>query len=299
MPDSSEDLGWLFVLEPERGGLERQIYRQVLAAILDRRLSPGTRLPATRVLAARLGVSRGTVVAAFDQLVAEGYLEARTGRGTAVAALPEELLRAPGESRGETRRIPLPSTRAADFARARTRGGLEPRCFQAGMPSIDDFPRKEWARCLAARARTIRAVDMTYENGAGLPVLREAIAAYLNRARGVVAHPDQVVVIPSSQAGFAIVALCVDRPRRRDRHGGPRLPQCPHAVRRRRGEGRAGAGGRGGDRRRGARRCVRLPPRRGHAVTPVPHRRHHEPRAAAPPPRPRLRARRLRARGRL
>jgi GntR family transcriptional regulator/MocR family aminotransferase len=212
MTDSSGDLGWLFVLEPERGGLERQIYRQVLEAILDRRLSPGTRLPATRVLAARLGVSRGTVVAAFDQLVAEGYLEARTGRGTAVAALPEELLRAPGESRGEARRIPLQSTRAADFARARTRGGLEPRCFQAGMPSIDDFPRKEWARCLAARARTIRAADLTYENGGGLPVLREAIATYLNRARGVVAHPDQVVVIPSSQAGFAVAALCVADP---------------------------------------------------------------------------------------
>ena len=80
------------------------------------------------------------------------------------------------------------------------------------MPSIDDFPRKEWSRCLAARARTIRAVDMTYEHGAGLPVLREAIATYLNRARGVVAHPDQVVVIPSSQAGFAIAALCIADP---------------------------------------------------------------------------------------
>ena len=209
---SQDDLAWLFVLEPAKGGLERQIYRQILTAVLDRRLAPGTRLPASRALAASLGVSRGTVVAAFDQLVAEGYLEARTGRGTAVAALPDELLKAPGEAGGTVRRTPALSRRAADFARARTRGGLEPRCFQAGMPSIDDFPRKEWSRCLAARARTIRAADMTYDHGAGLPILRQAIASYLNRARGVVAAPDQVVVIPSAQAGFSISALCIADP---------------------------------------------------------------------------------------
>jgi GntR family transcriptional regulator/MocR family aminotransferase len=209
---SSADLGWLLALDPGEGGLERQIYRQVLAAILGRRLPPGTRLPPTRALAASLGVSRGTVVAAFDQLIAEGYLEARTGRGTSVAPLPEGLLRTPGEPRGTDRRTPPASRRAADFARARTRGGLEPRCFQAGMPSVDDFPRVEWGRCLAARARTIRAMDLTYENAAGLPVLREAIASHLNRARGVVAGPHQVVVIPSSQAGFGTVALCVADP---------------------------------------------------------------------------------------
>ncbi len=96
MVDSQDDLAWLFALEPAKGGLERQIYRQILTAILDRRLAPGARLPASRALAASLGVSRGTVVAAFDQLVAEGYLDARTGRGTAVAALPDELLKAPG-----------------------------------------------------------------------------------------------------------------------------------------------------------------------------------------------------------
>ncbi|HET7714563.1 MAG TPA: PLP-dependent aminotransferase family protein, partial [Bauldia sp.] len=140
------------------------------------------------------------------------YLEARTGRGTAVAALPEELLKAPGEAVGKSRRVPSTSRRAADFARARTRGGLEPRCFQPGMPSIDDFPRKEWSRCLAARARTLRAADMTYESAAGLPILREAIASYLNRARGVVAGPHQVVVVPSSQAGFATAAFCLAEP---------------------------------------------------------------------------------------
>ena len=80
------------------------------------------------------------------------------------------------------------------------------------MPSIEDFPRKEWSRCLAARARTIRAADMTYDHGAGLPILRQAIASYLNRARGVVAAPDQVVVIPSAQAGFSISALCIADP---------------------------------------------------------------------------------------
>ena len=107
MVDSQDDLAWLFALEPAKGGLERQIYRQILTAILDRRLAPGARLPASRALAASLGVSRGTVVAAFDQLVAEGYLDARTGRGTAVAALPDELLKAPGAEGATLRRTPV------------------------------------------------------------------------------------------------------------------------------------------------------------------------------------------------
>jgi GntR family transcriptional regulator/MocR family aminotransferase len=207
-----DPLGWLFALDVAAGGLERQIYRNILTAILDRRLPPGARLPASRALAASLGVSRGTVVAAFDQLVAEGYLEARTGRGTRVAALPADLLRPAAGSGAAAEPGPVASQRAADFARAKTRGGIEPRCFQAGMPSIEDFPRREWSRCLAARARTIRAGDMTYDNAAGLLVLRRAIAAHLNRARGVVAEPDQVVVIPSAQAGFMISALTTTDP---------------------------------------------------------------------------------------
>src|SRR4051794_32478088 len=91
--------------------LHRQLYDGLRAAILGGRLAPGDRLPATRTLAADLAVSRNTVTGAFDQLLAEGYLEGRVGAGTFVAqSLPEDLLRVPGASRrGEPRPPPPPS----------------------------------------------------------------------------------------------------------------------------------------------------------------------------------------------
>ena len=72
--------------------LQRQLYDEIRAAVLERRLAPGSRLPSTRALAADLGISRNTAAGAFDQLLAEGYLEGRVGSGTYVArALPEGL----------------------------------------------------------------------------------------------------------------------------------------------------------------------------------------------------------------
>src|ERR1044072_9416343 len=81
--------------EPSREPMHRQLYRKVRDAVLSGRLPPGSRLPSTRSIAAELGVSRNTIMGAFDQLLAEGYLEGKVGSGTYVAEkLPEELLHA-------------------------------------------------------------------------------------------------------------------------------------------------------------------------------------------------------------
>jgi GntR family transcriptional regulator/MocR family aminotransferase len=205
MPRRGAVLGTLSL---DRGGepLHRQLYGALREAILTGRLRPGTRLPATRTLARDVGAARNTVVTAFEQLVAEGYLESRVGDGTRVAAvLPETLLharraRVPAAPRGAT---PGLSRRGEAMVAAR-RPTPDPlrRAFQPGLPAVDLFPRDVWARLLARRARLPARGNLGYAHATGLPSLREAIAAYLGPARGVTCDPSQVIIVAGSQAGL-------------------------------------------------------------------------------------------------
>src|SRR5262249_25013551 len=102
--------------EPSGGSLYRWLYEQLRAAILDGRLKPGARLPATRDLAETYKLSRTTIVTAFEQLKSEGYVEGKTGSGTYVSTvLPEQLLQA-GESQQQTR-LPHRRISLSDYAR--------------------------------------------------------------------------------------------------------------------------------------------------------------------------------------
>jgi GntR family transcriptional regulator/MocR family aminotransferase len=193
----------------DRGGavpLQRQLYAALREAILMGRLAPGARLPATRVLARDLGAARNTVVAAFEQLVAEGYLTSRVGDGTRVAAvLPETLLharRAPVAA-APSGVVPALSRRGHVLVAAR-RPLADPRrrAFQPGLPAVDEFPRDLWARLLARRARASPRGILGYGHPAGLPRLREAIAVCFGAARGVTCAPDQVIVVAGAQAGL-------------------------------------------------------------------------------------------------
>ncbi len=222
--------------------LHRQLYAALRQVILDSHLRPGTRLPASRALAADLGVSRNTVTQAFDQLAAEGYLEARVGSGTRVAAIsPEALLlvrrAAPGRA---AKRAPAPeaasssrigqhgsaslarSAEQAGGARAHALPRLSRRgavlasirrpvpsghlAFQPGLPALDAFPSEVWSRLLARRARRPRLDGFGYAHAWGHPALREAIAGYLGAARGVRCLPEQVLVLSGAQAGLDLVA---------------------------------------------------------------------------------------------
>jgi GntR family transcriptional regulator / MocR family aminotransferase len=152
-----------------RTGLERALR----GAVRDGRLAPGERLPATRRLASELGVSRNTVKAAYDQLVAEGYLTARQGSGTRVAALPALDARPP-----------------EDAARARApRFDLRP-----GSPDVGAFPAAAWLRALRRAIATAPSLAYDYGDPRGRVELRTSLSGYLGRARGVIAPPERIVI---------------------------------------------------------------------------------------------------------
>lgn len=178
----------------ERGSrvpLNRQLYVGLRKDILTGRLVGGTRLPSTRELAEGLGVSRNTVMNAFRQLLAEGYLEGKMGSGTYVTdSLPEDLLQARVEDKREprawrtgrrlSRRGNILATTPATVVRNRSR----PRAFRPGLPALDEFPLKTWQRLSREVGRHPQGL-LGYGEPAGYRPLREEISAYLGAARAV------------------------------------------------------------------------------------------------------------------
>ena len=123
---------------PARTALSRWLYDEFRRAILERRLSPGTRLPATRDLAHQYRISRGTVVSVFEQLQAEGYLVGRPGAGTRVNALPSRNVSAKAG--------PLPKIRALPPALRGLPEASPARPFRPYQPALAEFPMDVWAR---------------------------------------------------------------------------------------------------------------------------------------------------------
>jgi GntR family transcriptional regulator/MocR family aminotransferase len=203
----------LIALERRKGPLQAQLYQRLREDILAGRLAPGTRLPASRTIAADLGVARNTVVAALDRLAHEGYVTARTGSGTRVAALPPEALstvRAPAEPPAEGGRPPRLARRTARWLAAR-RPLADPArsAFQPGFPAVDEFPHDVWARLLQRHARRPGKGTLGYAHAVGLPALRAAIVRYLTTARGVSCRPEQVFVVAGAQAGLDLTCRLV------------------------------------------------------------------------------------------
>jgi GntR family transcriptional regulator/MocR family aminotransferase len=193
-----------FYLPVDRSGgvpLHRQIYRELRRAILDGKLRPGQRIPSTRALSLDLEVSRQPVLAAYEQLLHEGYLDGRLGSGTFVcAALPDELLQTTAKRA---------DARAAALRPARQRPvnddvGLGP--FRMSLPALDSFPHVLWARLLARHARALTQAQMAYGDPAGIMPLRAAVAEHLRAARGVNCEAGQVLIVSGSQAALRVAA---------------------------------------------------------------------------------------------
>ena len=168
-----------------RRGLRAQIEGGLRDAISAGRLAPGTAVPSTRALAADLGVTRGVVVGAYDQLLAEGYLLARQGAGTVVNSAPV------GTDRAVVAAV-RPATAIIDF--------------QPSIPELSTFPRTAWLRATRAALNKLPDRYLGYSNPCGLRQLRSAVADYLGRVRGVVADTDQVVICNGFAHGLSLVA---------------------------------------------------------------------------------------------
>lgn len=201
------------------GPVHRQIYDGVRARILEGSLPPGQRLPSTRSLSEDLRVSRSTVVRAFDQLVAEGYIEAFSRGSTRVnRRLPDTLIRAasPPRRRRPGSVIRAPSTRAKRITDAwppfEPAAPRPPRPFRTSVPALDVFPMEIWGRLMARRWRRASPASLAYQDPRGIPALREAIASYLRTARGVRCNPDQVLITAGSQQALDLVARTVLEP---------------------------------------------------------------------------------------
>ncbi|WP_238487442.1 MocR-like pyridoxine biosynthesis transcription factor PdxR [Actinoplanes flavus] len=167
------------------------------AAITAGRLPPGARLPATRLLAGELGVSRGVVVQAYQRLADEGLAGARTGSGTVVTGRGTALAARPAGDRRRTLdelRLPVSAPDGIDL-------DLSP-----GVPDLSAFPRAAWLRAERTVLDRVTAADLGYGDPGGTPRLRAALVAWLARTRGVRSEADDVVVTAGVAQGLALVA---------------------------------------------------------------------------------------------
>jgi GntR family transcriptional regulator/MocR family aminotransferase len=187
--------------------LFRQLYFRMKEAILAGDIAPSARLPATRELGRLLTVSRQTVLAAYEQLMAEGYLEGAVGKGTFVSASLPAAARSAGENAVPPLVRPLSArgeAMAAAMARVRHHDGPL-RTFRISMPGLDLFPFEVW-RKLEARHWRRREVPLGYGAAAGHPPLRELLCAYLKASRGVRCAPEQIIVTAGSQQALYLLA---------------------------------------------------------------------------------------------
>ena len=192
----------------DNGPLHAQLTRALKAAMLGGGLGAGTRLPATRILARELGLSRNTVLAAYEQLRAEGFIDGRTGSGSYVAQpLPAVPAPPPPPPRHD---IGPQSVRARRMRDCHDHAAIPGRAvpgavhsFQYGVPMANPTLTTAWARELS---RAAQYTPPNYPPTQGLPALREAICDYLARRRGVHALPEDVLVVGGTQQAIALVA---------------------------------------------------------------------------------------------
>jgi GntR family transcriptional regulator / MocR family aminotransferase len=196
----------------ERRTLQEQLVEQLRQMILERALRPGQRLPSTRSLADQLAVSRNTVLAVFDQLVSEGYLQGTRGSGTYVSAeLPDRYLGVAPPMRAAQESWRTTST-SATMSVGSPPGAIVVKPFRPCVPSVAEFPIEVWER-LRRRVLNRSGVRLLqYGAPAGDERLREQIAIYLRDFRGVRCVADQIVVTTGAQQAFNLIGRVLGGP---------------------------------------------------------------------------------------
>lgn len=190
-------------LDPARGSISRQLVHQLRYAIVSQALMPGDQLPASRRLAKELGVARGTVSAAMDDLIAEGLLETRPGAGTYVAM---------DAWVSNTTSLIAPSLHLTPKLSVLPDVDTEHPCevdFRPCRPSLEAFPQQLWRRCLAAAGNQTLSAD--YSDPQGELVLRSTIAQYLRRSRGLSCDASNILITNGSvQAMYLVAKLFIE-----------------------------------------------------------------------------------------
>ncbi len=193
---SNSNAAWL-AISLDRGArqpLHAQLAAHLRRLILQKRLAPGERLPASRILAAELTVSRGTITGAYDQLVGEGYIEGRPGSGVYVATdIPDYQLSVKAEPT-ERRDIAQPPAPAS------------PRPFETAIPDINAFPHRDWARLLEQTWRAPDTAQFARADPFGWGPLRHAIASHLGEWRGVRCSPSQIIITTGLTGSIELIA---------------------------------------------------------------------------------------------
>ncbi len=195
----------------------RQIYEAIRAAILSGEFAPKMRLQSGRLLAENLGVSRITVVNAYEQLFAEGYLERKTGSGTFVAReLPETMLTTKNSKRkNDAEKFGLENLQLSNFGRKlesknmnAVRGNAQVLFtpFQNGLTAVEEFPFETWAKIANRINRNPSKKLLGYGSSQGFAPLREAVARHLKSARGVNCTAEQIIITSGAQQALDLTA---------------------------------------------------------------------------------------------
>ncbi|MFC5864413.1 PLP-dependent aminotransferase family protein [Acidicapsa dinghuensis] len=206
MPKTVSSFEFTLDSRPQDQTLTGWLYGELRSAILEGRLAPGTRLPASRDFASQYGLSRGTVVSVFERLQAEGYVTSRVGVGTLVNRVsvvrparqmsvtpPAYVRRAIATHKLPRPLVDLPFTR-----------GVRP--FRIGAPDTKAFPAKVWGRIAARYARNFGSWLETEADVRGYRPMRDAIADYLRATRGVRCNPEQIFIVSGVQQALDLLA---------------------------------------------------------------------------------------------
>lgn len=195
-----------------RTPLVEQVYLGIRSRIEAGTIERGARLPSTREFARQLGLTRFTIDDAYSRLISEGYLEGRHGSGTYVAEdmfLPGPVAPVERESTQSPRRLSDWAQRLEPSQIAEASSNPVEFNFFAGTPALDRWPLPTWKRLIVRESRELDATRFTYSHTAGLPALREEIAAYAGRSRGVTCTADQVIVTSGSQQSMDLIMRLV------------------------------------------------------------------------------------------
>lgn len=186
-------MAWLTIHRSLQTPLIRQIYKQLRTKILNGELSAGYRLPSTRSLAEDLEVSRNVVLEAYDQLLAEGYLEGQQGAGTFVA-----------EGAYLKKKDKIATFIKDDSTSKKNNNSIID--FRSGIPALDLFPRKQWGQLAKSVSIETDHSLFGYDSPEGRIELRSVLSDYLLRTRGVECHPDQLVITTGATQALTLIA---------------------------------------------------------------------------------------------